>query len=131
MNYYITRTPSGLISELFRDDYSAIPQNAIPVSDADGELLRHGFSRYQYIDGVISLSQTVLAAEATAAIQAQIDALERTSLMNRFVREMSMLLSIQTAAGMGVDEPTLYAANIGYKKIKDLDTEIAALRAQL
>lgn len=64
------------------------------------------------------------------ALQAQIDALESQTHMNRFVREAMLLISVQQATALGVTEPQLYAANIGYKKIKDLDTQIVALRTQ-
>jgi hypothetical protein len=51
--------------------------------------------------------------------------------MNRFVREAMLLISVQQAAALGLTEPQLYAANIGYKRVKDLDTQIITLRTQM
>ncbi|MDD5688487.1 MAG: hypothetical protein PHE88_11730 [Elusimicrobia bacterium] len=70
------------------------------------------------------------AQQQRDAIQAQIDALESATHMNRFVREAMLLISVQQAQALGLTEPQLYAANIGYKKVKDLDTQIVALRTQ-
>ena len=44
MVYYITKDTSGKITNLFRDDYTAIPAGAIPITEAEGEQLRHGFA---------------------------------------------------------------------------------------
>jgi hypothetical protein len=71
------------------------------------------------------------AQQQRDAIQSQIDSLESATHMNRFVREAMLLISVQQAAGLGLTEPQLYAANIGYKKIKDLDTQITLLRSQI
>lgn len=64
-------------------------------------------------------------------IQEQIDFLENGSLMNRAVREFFLTVSEGLAAQQGITPPVLYSANIGYHKIKDLDTQISALRHQL
>lgn len=71
------------------------------------------------------------AQEQRDALQAQIDAIEAATHMNRFVREAMILISQQQAASLGMTEPQLYAANIGYKKVKDVDTQIVALRDQI
>jgi hypothetical protein len=70
------------------------------------------------------------AQQQRDAIQAQIDSLESATHMNRFVREAMLLISVQQAQALGLTEPQLYAVNIGYKKIKDLDDQIVALRTQ-
>lgn len=60
----------------------------------------------------------------------QIAALEAESMLPRVAREF-MLAGIELEASRNVPPITteqLYAANIGYKKLKDLDDEIAALR---
>lgn len=68
----------------------------------------------------------------TPDVQAEIDAIEGPpNYMNRATREFQLAVARFIAAGQGIDEPTLYATNIGYRKVKDLDTQIAALRAQL
>lgn len=62
---------------------------------------------------------------------AEIERLERETLLPRPVREVLLALMVKEAAAIGVDEPTLYAANPGYRRVKDLDSQIAALRAQI
>lgn len=71
------------------------------------------------------------AQEQRDAIQKQIDALESKTHMNRFVREEMILISVQQSQGLGLSEPQMYLDNIGYKKVKDLDTHIATLRSQI
>lgn len=61
------------------------------------------------------------------AIRAEIDTLEKTSLLPRVTREFMLLSFATTAAGMGVDP----MQNIAYQKVKELDDKIAALRARL
>lgn len=60
-------------------------------------------------------------------VRAQIDQLERESLLPRVTREFMLLSFATTAAGMGVDPMT----NVAYVKVKELDERIAALRSQL
>lgn len=48
----------------------------------------------------------------------------------RGVREAMLYILVSIAAAQGVTEPQLYAANYGYRKAKDLEAAIAALRAQ-
>lgn len=66
-----------------------------------------------------------------AAIQDHIDTLERKEQYPRLTRETLLYFAVKEAALQGVDEPTLYGANVGYQKLKDFDAQIAALRAQL
>lgn len=70
-------------------------------------------------------------SEQIATLQNQIDSIEIQTKMNRFVREAMILISQQQAAALGMTEPQLYAANIGYKKVKDIDTQIIAIREQI
>ncbi|HEY6019802.1 MAG TPA: hypothetical protein VIY48_07825 [Candidatus Paceibacterota bacterium] len=75
------------------------------------------------------------------AIQAQIDHLERESLMNRMLREFALGQMESSAIAFGAAQtPALnaadslayaYANNIAYKKTKDLDIQITALRTQM
>lgn len=62
---------------------------------------------------------------------AQIDAIERETLMNRPVREFMLAQAEQIAASSGYTPAQLYQVNLGYRKVKDIDTQIAALRAQI
>lgn len=97
--------------------------------------------------GVISFSASATTAQKAAAqglmdanlaaigtpapnesIDAQILALEGTT--ERGVRESLLYMLVALAAAQGVTEPQLYAINYGYRKAKDLDNAIAALRVQ-
>lgn len=72
-----------------------------------------------------------MAANARLAIQSQIDALEQAQLLPRVTREGLLAAAVALAATQGVDEPSLYTANITYHKLKDFDAQIGILRAQL
>jgi hypothetical protein len=61
--------------------------------------------------------------------EAEIDRLERETLLPRPVRDVLLALMVKEAAALGLDEATLYSANPGYRRVKDLDTQIGALRA--
>ena len=63
--------------------------------------------------------------------ESKISQIEQTTLMNRAVREFLLLSSEAQAAASGVTPAMLYAANPAYRKVKDVDTQIAALRASL
>lgn len=87
------------------------------------------------------ISVWVLDAQAQRdALQAQIDALERTAIENRKWREYSVEQMEAAAISYGAAQvPPLdaatslayaYATNIAYKKTKDLDVQITALRTQ-
>lgn len=66
-----------------------------------------------------------------ADFRAQIDQIERETLMNRAVREFMLAQAEQLAASAGYTQEQLYAVNVGYRKVKDIDNQIAALRAQI
>lgn len=70
------------------------------------------------------------SAQKRAAIDAQIATLEQQQLMPRITRETLLATAVTIAAGQGITEPQLYAAQIAYRKLKDFDTLIAGLRAQ-
>lgn len=61
----------------------------------------------------------------------QIATLERETLLARPTREFMLGMMVQLAAQQGATEPQLYASNPGYRKVKDLDEHIKALRSQL
>lgn len=91
------------------------------------------------IDGNSSFLAELLDAETLAtvepadvpdpkeSIRAEIDQLERDSLLPRVTREFMLLSFATTAAGMGVDP----LSNVAYVKVKELDDRIAALRGSL
>jgi hypothetical protein len=59
------------------------------------------------------------------AIQIQIDSLERTQLLPRITREFMLGLSEATYP------PEILALNEGYRRLKEFDEQIIALRVQL
>jgi hypothetical protein len=65
------------------------------------------------------------------AIQAQIVKIEDATHMNRAVREMMLILAEEKAAALGYTPAMLYLANPAYKSVKDIDTQIVALRTQM
>ena len=71
------------------------------------------------------------SAGQKAVIQSQIDAQERAQLMPRLTREVFLTQMVAEAAAQGLTEAQLYAANIRYKKLKDFNDAITALRDQL
>lgn len=71
------------------------------------------------------------AARNKTAIQWQIDNLEAVSKIPRVMREFMLGSMEREAAADGMTLEQLRQANIGYKKLKDLDLQIRALRAQL
>lgn len=66
---------------------------------------------------------------ATAA--AQIDALERQHMLPRPVRDVLLALMEKEAAALGITPTQLRAVNPGYRRVKELDEQIAALRELL
>ena len=75
-------------------------------------------------------------------VKAQIDAIERETLMNRAAREFLLEQAVrETTRDYNIDLTTtgnrelvqdgLYNGNLGYRKVKDIDNQIAALRAQI
>lgn len=72
-----------------------------------------------------------LASQLRVALLNQIDTIERQTLMNRATREFMLAVAEQQGAAMGLSPTQLYAANIAYRSVKDIDTQIVALRSQL
>jgi hypothetical protein len=74
---------------------------------------------------------TLSTAEIKKQKKAEIAALEQSTIMNRAVREFMLLSAEAQAQAQGITPAQLYALNPAYKSVKDVDTQIAALRAQL
>jgi len=70
---------------------------------------------------------------ASELAKTQIQAIEQQTGVVRVVREFMLQQVVITAAAMNppVSEEQLYATNIGYKKAKDINTQIVALREQI
>ena len=65
-----------------------------------------------------------------AVILAQINALDPIDQL-RPMRDGLMYLAIKEGAALGLTEPQIYAANIGYRRMKDREAELEVLRQQL
>lgn len=66
-----------------------------------------------------------------AAIDAQIKALEQEQILARGVREFTLYCMARDAQrDFNLTEPQLYAAQVGYRRLKDFDDVIKALRVQ-
>ena len=61
----------------------------------------------------------------------QIEALERQYMLPRPVRDVLLPLMEAKAAELGYTPAQLRIANPGYRRVKELDEQIAALRAML
>jgi hypothetical protein len=72
-----------------------------------------------------------LTADRRRHISSQIEDLEHPSGAPRWVREAAMVAMVTAAQVNGVSEPQLYTSNPGYRRAKDLETAVNALRAQL
>lgn len=94
-----------------RNEYNVITAETIELPDAPGS------------------PPTI--AELKAAKQAQIDTLEAAQYMGRSEREGWIAMVLAQAAAQGKTEPSLYTDNIFYKKLKDVNSQAAVLRAEL
>lgn len=72
-------------------------------------------------------SDEQIAARISADAQAEIDRLERETLLPRVAREFMLVQFAAVAAQQGVDPMT----NFGYRKVKELDDKINDLRSKL
>lgn len=96
------------------------------------DYIKESYTQITEVEAAILQTPPPLTAQQQRdVIQYQIDKIEADTHMNRFVREAMILVSQQQAAALGLTEPQLYAANIGYKKVKDIDTMIVNLRNQM
>jgi len=91
-----------------------IKAGLVPISDAELTVLR-----------------APIVAQQRANIQNQIESLERQQLMPRITREALLSIILQQSIVPGLTESQLYATDINYRKLKDLDVSIVALRDQL
>lgn len=108
------------------------------IRDAGGNIVSFGPNDDGYSPIVpsgaaisIETSQPQPQPDQKALLQSEIDAIEHATLMNRAVREFMLAQAEQIAAASGYTPAQLYQVNLGYRKVKDIDTQIAALRAQI
>ena len=124
---------SGMIDiEIEHPTYGWLPFTASPDdSETLGRELHAAALAGKF--GAISayIAPIPTAEEQKAVIQAQIDSLERQQLMPRITREALLGIILQQSIVPGLTESQLYATDINYRKLKDLDVSIVALRDQL
>lgn len=83
------------------------------------------------IEDVIAESLIIPISQRKAEKQSEIDALEASQYMTRGEREGWLAMIEAQATAQGVQLDLLYTANPFYKKLKDVDTAVSALRAEL
>jgi hypothetical protein len=66
-------------------------------------------------------------------IPVKIENIERSvsTTLQRGFREVLLTMMEREAAAMGITPAQLYATNVGYRRAKDIDNQIAALLAQM
>ncbi len=131
MERHLAVVENGVVSNIIVVD----PNDAKTIAHFGGLLLPEGSPvgigyTYDGMNFAESPSPVLTIQQQRDVIQADIDALERAALMPRVTRESLLIIMVNTAAGMGLTEPQLYAANVGYSRLKDFDAAIVTLRAQ-
>jgi len=108
-----------------------IPGGAIdvapPTVPAGKVALRQG-SSWVFVDPTPQAPQP---EDEPVTPAAQIDALERQYMLPRPVRDVLLGLMEMQAAGQGISPTELHERNPGYRRVKELDEQIAVLRALL
>lgn len=90
-----------------------------------------GYAEIEDAEYEVLINQPPTPEEARAEIQRQIEEMEDREFLHRGPREALLEYAVKLAGLLGATEPQLYAGNIAYRRIKDFDSQIAALRAQL
>lgn len=121
-----TQDPASMVNlgftELTRVDVPpADPENYYRTETRTGAVATAQYTRK---------SDEQIKEQANNKIDQQIGAQENQQLLPRVVREFLLASAVKEAAALGLTEEQLYAANIGYRKMKDANTAIQALRAQ-
>ena len=132
MKTIITKVENKRVAKFIEvDDAEAADKLARVKENFPSAILYDGaYSPELFVElGNVSIAPIVPTEEElkTSALQ-KMEELESKQMMTRGEREAWIVLLKATAAGQGVTEPQLYAANKFYKKLKDLDAEMAALR---
>lgn len=76
-------------------------------------------------------SDEQIAALAKAKLQAQIASLEAQNMLPRVTREFMVGWMEERAVSMGLTVEQLRESHFAYRKVKELDEQIATLRGQL
>lgn len=108
----------------FLDDASFIhllPEGSIEITDEEAEALRQPPPE----------TPEQILANLKALKQSEIDQLEATLFMTRGEREAWLIQMETIATQQSVSLEVLYQVNPFYKKLKDCDDAVTALRAEL
>lgn len=108
MNY---KAPDNSLHFIEPEFAHLLPAGSVPITDEEAEALR--------------------PVPQPPSIQSQIDALDGGDPMARPTREFMILSLEKEALAAGYTVAQLRANHYGYRKVKELDEQIAALRAQL
>jgi hypothetical protein len=125
MNYFLVSTETGRI------------ENRIVIETLDDYAAPDGFTIHedngQQLTEIYGQVGTVLrpVIDPKLAASAEIKRLETESMIPRVTREFMLDMAEQAALSKGYTLEQLTAANAGYRKLKALDDQIKALRAQL
>lgn len=84
-----------------------------------------------FVDGQIVVDTAKKQGRIKQEIINQISILEIESMIPRVMREFTLAVMEKEAIAAGYTLDQLYSANIGYKKLKDLDSQIKHLRSQI
>lgn len=134
MTYFISLDENTLMVTglyLDADGFASPPAGSIIITDAQAAILKGNFSVYKYENGALTLNPVIANANLKTELKRQIDALESSSMLPRPVREFMLAAAVERAAIDGSTEQQLYSVNLGYKKVKDFDVSIVALRTQM
>lgn len=90
----------------------------------------------EVLDGVRTITNTPKDPEQiktmeVGLLQAKLDALDGGNPMARPTREFMLLSIEEKAITAGYTLEQLYEANFGYRKVKDLDASVGALRDEI
>lgn len=110
------KAPDGSLHVIDPEYAHYLPEGSVAISSEEAAAIRA--SHQAQVDPV-------------QQVKDRIDSIERETLMNRAVREFMLAQAEQIAAGSGYTPEQLYIANTGYRRVKDIDNQIAALRAQI
>ena len=107
-----------------------VPRIDVPPADRDNYARTEAYNGTEIVATYSRLADAEIKVRTNARIETDIQSLERREMLPRVTREFTLQLIVATAAGQGLTEPQLYAVQAGYKKLKDFDAQIVALRGQ-
>lgn len=111
--------------------YFKNPQGNVFAYDSQAERDQFGAPDLVAMNPAEIAAHLALSAPSGPTPAQQIDALERQYMLPRPVRDVLLGVMEKEAAAAGYTPAQLRLANPGYRRVKELDEQIAALRAQV